>query len=121
VLLRIGELWVLNWVHRETAQQFPPLSSTRCVVRAAVCPFGEHQEHGSMRQIGLPIHDYDGLHEALRLRKQEMQVSFATIDLVSGLPGGLASKLLSPSKLRGLGLRSARPHAANVGRIPDPD
>jgi hypothetical protein len=61
-----------------------------------------------MRQIAV-VNDYAEFVAALRQRKEELQVSFATLDAVSGLPDGLASKIMAPSMLKGLGMRSLGP------------
>lgn len=41
--------------------------------------------------------------EAYRARIRELNISYATVDAISGLPDGYTSKLMSPNPMRGLG------------------
>jgi hypothetical protein len=52
------------------------------------------------------IHGYGDLLDVLRLRKDELNVSFSVLDEVSGLCGGYAAKLLSPRPCKRLGFVS---------------
>jgi hypothetical protein len=49
------------------------------------------------------IYEYGQLLDALRARRDELQLSHTTIDDVGGLCPGYASKVLSNPPLRGLG------------------
>lgn len=48
-------------------------------------------------------HDYAGLLEALRARLEQLDVSGATLDAVSGLADGYVHKLLGPSPTKKIG------------------
>jgi hypothetical protein len=52
------------------------------------------------------ITDMAGLVEALRRRKEELNLSNATIDAIAGMQDGYASKLLAPKPVRHIGYRS---------------
>lgn len=41
--------------------------------------------------------------EAYRARIRELNISFATVDAISGLPDGYCAKLMSPKPMKGLG------------------
>lgn len=41
--------------------------------------------------------------EAYRARIRELNISYATVDAISGLPDGYTAKLMSPKPIRGLG------------------
>jgi hypothetical protein len=49
---------------------------------------------------------YDGLLEALRTRKRELDVSFETLEHVSGLPHHYVDKVLGPCPMRSLGRKT---------------
>lgn len=46
------------------------------------------------------IDSYDDLHQALRQRREILNVSFETLDRAGALTSGHSSKLLSPSKIK---------------------
>jgi hypothetical protein len=55
------------------------------------------------------VHDYAGLHASLRARSDELAVSRAELDSLSGLQGGYCSKLLAPVPIKRLGMESLGP------------
>lgn len=63
------------------------------------------------------VRDYDQLHRAVRERVDELGVSRETIDRVSGLPDGYASKLLAPVPIKGLGRQSLGPMLQALGLV----
>jgi hypothetical protein len=56
-----------------------------------------------MQPILAEIRNYDDLHKALRQRAQSLNITCETIDLVSGLCGGYAAKILAPKPIRNIG------------------
>jgi hypothetical protein len=73
------------------------------------------------RQLAI-VHDYDGLHAALRARIDELQIVVGqhkrgqkTFDERTGLPDGYASKLLAPVPMKGLGKISLGPMLTALG------
>jgi len=49
------------------------------------------------------VHDYASLMQALRERRDELDLSYATIDDIAGLPGNYTSKLMTFPPMRSLG------------------
>lgn len=54
------------------------------------------------RQIAV-VHDYDGLHAALRARADELRISRESIDANAGFQDGYTGKLLAPVPIKGIG------------------
>jgi hypothetical protein len=52
------------------------------------------------------VRDYDGLLEALRARRDALDISHECIDAVSGVQSGYTSKLLCKPPIKGLGRMS---------------
>jgi len=52
------------------------------------------------------VHDMDELVAALRARRDELQVTFLTLDKVSGVQTGYSAKLLGPGRVKKLGAMS---------------
>jgi hypothetical protein len=61
------------------------------------------------------VNDYDGLLQALRQRSDELKISRATLDEISGLNSGYCGKLLSSQPVRGLGRTSLGPLLGAMG------
>lgn len=61
------------------------------------------------------VHDYDGLVAAFRARASELNVSRLTIDEVSGLQSGYASKLLATPPIKTVGAASLGPILGALG------
>jgi hypothetical protein len=59
--------------------------------------------------------EYLDLIGLLRARKRELDISFETLDSVSGLPAGYSAKLLSKNPSRSIGLRSCGPLLQTLG------
>jgi hypothetical protein len=67
-----------------------------------------------MRQIAV-VRDYDTLVDALRARRDELKITHAVIDDVSGLHSGYASKLMSDPPIKGFGRVSLGPILGSLG------
>jgi hypothetical protein len=63
---------------------------------------GETIANGQPRTLGV-VKSYDDLHQLLRARAEELNVSRQTLDEAAGLTPGHASKLLSPTPIKKLG------------------
>jgi hypothetical protein len=61
------------------------------------------------------VHDYDELVAAMRARANELNVSRATIDDVSGLQSGYAAKLLANPPIKSFGAVSLGPMLGALG------
>jgi len=63
--------------------------------------------------------------EAYRARIRELNISYATVDAISGLPDGYTAKLMSPKPMKGLGEKAIEGlnGALAIGFVPtvDPD
>jgi len=66
------------------------------------------------RQIAV-VRDYDALMDALRARRDELKVTHAVIDDVSGVQPGYASKLLADPPIKGFGRVSLGPILGALG------
>jgi hypothetical protein len=55
-----------------------------------------------MRQIGL-VQSYDDLVAIARARMTELQISYETLDAVSGVQAGYSAKLLGPNRAKRFG------------------
>jgi hypothetical protein len=67
-----------------------------------------------MRQLAL-IRDYNALHQALRNRVAELNITAETLDEVAGMTARYSSKILAPSKMKILGRISLGPILGAVG------
>jgi hypothetical protein len=63
---------------------------------------GETIANGQPRTLGV-VKSYDDLHQLLRARAEELNVSRSTLDDAAGFTPGHASKLLSPTPIKKLG------------------
>ncbi len=63
--------------------------------------------HMSEPRVLAEFTDYDGLIEALRRRKAELDLSFELIDAIGGLQSGYSAKVLGPGMIKKLGPVSA--------------
>jgi hypothetical protein len=61
------------------------------------------------------VHDYAGLHGALRARSDELAVSRAELDSLSGLQSGYCGKLLAPVPIKRIGYQSLGPLLTVLG------
>jgi hypothetical protein len=68
------------------------------------------------RQIAT-VRTMDELHEVLRRRADELKMSRATIDAISGLQSGYAAKLLAPVPIKMVGKVSLGPMLETLGLV----
>jgi hypothetical protein len=61
------------------------------------------------------VSDYESLHGALRARAEQLQISRETLDEISGLANGYASKILAPDPIKILGQLSFGPICQALG------
>jgi hypothetical protein len=67
-----------------------------------------------MKQLAI-CHDYNELLAAIRHRRDELRISHFTLDHVSGIPSGYASKLLASPPMKRLGALSLGPVLGALG------
>jgi hypothetical protein len=61
---------------------------------------------GEQPPLTQPIRSMPELIDAIRARRDELNLSHETIDSISGMPNGYTSKLLAPKPIRGFGYES---------------
>jgi len=81
--------WVQSWVQFDTASP-------------AVVMLRNMGEPGSLAVV----RSYDELVAALSARRDELQITFLTLDDLSGIQVGYSAKLLSPGRVKKLGCMS---------------
>lgn len=66
------------------------------------------------RRIAI-VRTMDELHGAMRARAEELRMSRATLDAISGLPNGYSGKLLAPDAIKTVGRKSLGPMLETLG------
>jgi hypothetical protein len=79
-----------------------------------ICPGRSYNQMDAPKQLAV-VHDYDELIAAIRARRDELEVTHATLDHVSGLASGHTSKLFCIPPIKRLGMISLGAMLGSVG------